>query len=211
MSHIHVILRQYWVGIEEGNSHWVRSTTAYPIETCWRIYVSVNWITNWFRKWFATYPATSQYMNQCWYIDNSTLRKKNQKYFYWYRNFFFQENAFKNVFYKKSSVLFRPRLLKNSSKPMAQQVILFFNLVNFIFKFSTLQEWYTDGKASQTTGKFIVSTTDCSGWLTAKNWPFVRGIYRWPVDFPHKGPVVCKALSCNDVFMQQLGNWARAG
>ena len=30
-------------------------------------------------------------------------------------------------------------------------------------------------------------------------WPFVRGIQRWPMDSPHKGPVMRKAFSWYDV------------
>ena len=34
-----------------------------------------------------------------------------------------------------------------------------------------------------------------------RNWPFERGIHRWPVDSPHKGPVTRKAFQCDDVSM----------
>ena len=30
---------------------------------------------------------------------------------------------------------------------------------------------------------------------------FVRGIHRWPVDFPHKGPVMRKVVSFTDLIM----------
>ena len=32
-------------------------------------------------------------------------------------------------------------------------------------------------------------------------WPFVRGIHQWPVDSPHKGPVMLKAFPCYDVII----------
>ena len=32
-------------------------------------------------------------------------------------------------------------------------------------------------------------------------WPFVRGIHRWAVDSPHKGPVTWTMFPCHDVFM----------
>ena len=35
-------------------------------------------------------------------------------------------------------------------------------------------------------------------------WPFVRRIYRWPVDSPHKGPVMRKAFPCHDVIMDDM-------
>ena len=34
-----------------------------------------------------------------------------------------------------------------------------------------------------------------------QHWPFVKGIHRWPVDSPHKGPVMWKALPCHDIIM----------
>ena len=33
--------------------------------------------------------------------------------------------------------------------------------------------------------------------------PFVRGIHRWPVDSPHKGPVMRKPLPCRNVIMNE--------
>ena len=32
-------------------------------------------------------------------------------------------------------------------------------------------------------------------------WPFVRGIHRWPVNSPHKGPATPKKLPCDDVII----------
>ena len=32
-------------------------------------------------------------------------------------------------------------------------------------------------------------------------WPFVMGIRQWPVDFPHKGPVMRKVFSCHGIIM----------
>ena len=32
-------------------------------------------------------------------------------------------------------------------------------------------------------------------------WPFVRGIHRWPVDSPYRGPVIWKAFPCHDGFV----------
>ena len=36
----------------------------------------------------------------------------------------------------------------------------------------------------------------CSAWLV-----FARGIHRWPVNYPHKGPVTRKMFSFDDVIM----------
>ena len=60
--------------------------------------------------------------------------------------------------------------------------------------------------ASQITGVSIVYSTVCAD-ADPKNikppryWPFVRGIHRWPVDSPHKGPVTWKLFPLDDVIM----------
>ena len=37
-------------------------------------------------------------------------------------------------------------------------------------------------------------------------WPFVKGIHRFPMDSPHKGPVMLKAFPCPDVIMVYAGS-----
>ena len=37
-------------------------------------------------------------------------------------------------------------------------------------------------------------------------WPFVRGIHRWPVNSPHRGPVTHKKLPFDDVTMTMQGS-----
>ena len=34
-----------------------------------------------------------------------------------------------------------------------------------------------------------------------RHWPFVRGIHRWPLNFPHKGPVTRRMFPFGDVIM----------
>ena len=60
--------------------------------------------------------------------------------------------------------------------------------------------------ASQITGVPIVFSTVCSGADQRKNQSFaslafVRGIHRWPVNSPHKGPVTRKMFPFDDVIM----------
>ena len=60
---------------------------------------------------------------------------------------------------------------------------------------------------SQITGVSIVYSTICSGADQRKHHrsaslAFVRGIHRWPLDSPHKGPVTQKMLPFEDVIMQ---------
>ena len=47
----------------------------------------------------------------------------------------------------------------------------------------------------------LVQANNKEVMLAPHYWPFVRGIHWWPVDSPHKGPVMWKALPCHDVFM----------
>ena len=60
--------------------------------------------------------------------------------------------------------------------------------------------------ASQITGVSIVYSNFCSGADQRKrkssaSLAFVRGIHRWPVDSPHKGPVTRKMFPFDDVMM----------
>ena len=60
--------------------------------------------------------------------------------------------------------------------------------------------------ASQITGVTIVYSAVCSGVDQTKHQSpaslaFVRGIHRWPVNSPHKGPVTRKMFPFDDVIM----------
>ena len=61
--------------------------------------------------------------------------------------------------------------------------------------------------ASQITFVSIVYPTVCSGadkikHQSSASQAFVRGIHRWPVNSPHKGPVTRKMLPFDDVIMR---------
>ena len=61
--------------------------------------------------------------------------------------------------------------------------------------------------ASQISDVSIVCSTVCSGadhkekHQSSASLAFVRGIHRWPLDSPHKGPVTRKMLPFDDVTM----------
>ena len=60
--------------------------------------------------------------------------------------------------------------------------------------------------ASQITSLTIAYSTVCSGadkrkHQSSASLAFVRGIYRWPVNSPHKGPVMRKMLPFDDIIM----------
>ena len=66
--------------------------------------------------------------------------------------------------------------------------------------------------ASQITGLMIVYSTVYSGadqrkHRSSASLAFVRGIHRWPVNSPHKEPVMRKMFPFDDVIMKQLHIW----
>ena len=74
-------------------------------------------------------------------------------------------------------------------------------------------EYYGDvimtAMASQITSVSIVSSAVCPGVNQRKHQSsasvaFVRGIHRWPVNSPHKGPVKRKIFPFDDVIMKWL-------
>ena len=50
----------------------------------------------------------------------------------------------------------------------------------------------------------VYSGTDQRKHQSSASLAFVRGIHRWPVNFPHKGPVTRKMLPFDDVIMSRL-------
>ena len=84
-----------------------------------------------------------------------------------------------------------------------------FHDVNFVIAGGT--EHYNDvimfAMASQITSLTIVYSSDYSGTDQRKHQSsaslaFVRGIHRWPVNSPHKGPVTRKMFPFHDVMMK---------
>ena len=70
--------------------------------------------------------------------------------------------------------------------------------------YESLQWNHMDGMTCQITGKFTVCSTASSGVHQIKHQILallacVRGIHRWPVGSPHKGPVTQKMFLFDDV------------
>ena len=66
-----------------------------------------------------------------------------------------------------------------------------------------------DVMASQITGVSIVCSTVCSGadqrkHQSSASLAFMRGIHRWPVNSPHKGPVTRRMFPFDDVIIYFL-------
>ena len=70
-------------------------------------------------------------------------------------------------------------------------------------------------KASQITGSSIVYSTACSEWQQSKHQrsslpphppscKTIVYIHRWPVDFPHKGPIMQIAFLCHGIMMETI-------
>ena len=82
-----------------------------------------------------------------------------------------------------------------------------------------VEQWFTrlvnikmSMMASQITGVSIVYSTICSGadqrkHQSSASLAFVRGIHRWPVNSPHKRPVMRKMFLFDDVIMQYF-SWS---
>ena len=69
--------------------------------------------------------------------------------------------------------------------------------------------------ASNIAGKTNVCSTACSGWdqrtyQSSALLTFVSVIYRWPADFPHKGPVMQNTISCHDVIVNNENTTCRS-
>ena len=68
--------------------------------------------------------------------------------------------------------------------------------------------------ASQITGVSIVcltvySSVDRRKYQSSATLAFLRGIYHWPVEFPHKGSVTPKVFPFDDVIMQSRPTFMR--
>ena len=84
--------------------------------------------------------------------------------------------------------------------------ILLKQLLIFAGKIDYYNNVIMSGTASQITGVQIVCSTICSGADQRKheNSAYVRGIHRWPVDFPHKGPVTRKMFLFDDSIWMKI-------
>ena len=63
--------------------------------------------------------------------------------------------------------------------------------------------------ASQITSLTIVYSTGYTGadqkkYQSSGSLAFVRGIHRWPVNSPHKGPVTQKMFPFDDIIMTEI-------
>ena len=61
----------------------------------------------------------------------------------------------------------------------------------------TWASWHLKSLATWLFVKQFVQADNKGNFGAAHDWPFVRGIQRWPVDYPCKGPVIGKVFCVN--------------
>ena len=79
--------------------------------------------------------------------------------------------------------------------------------IQYTFLTGILQWRHNEHDGSQITGVSIICSPVCSGadqrkHQSSASLAFGRGIDRWPVDSPHKGPVMPKMFPFDDVIMK---------
>ena len=127
-------------------------------------------------------------------LDNMKLRKGNKII-----SLRSPKGQLKNWYFSFKQHEFRCRIVSNRKQ--------FFKV---LFRSSALH--YSDvimsAVVSQITSLMIVSSTVYSGadqrkHQSSASLAFVRGIHRWPVNSPHKGPVTRKKFPFDDVIMRR--------
>ena len=173
--------------------------------------------------------------DQCWFINNWTLRNK----FQWRLNrnsgALIQENVFKTAVCEMADILSRGdelRFVYSAHQPISPHCCL----CNRLFLRHRLSlQWRHNGRdcvsnpqpyivystvimsamVSQITSLMIVSSTVYSGagpknHQSSASLAFVRGVHRGPVNSPHKRPVTRNMLPLDDVIMvMAFGNLLR--
>ena len=154
---------------------------------------------------------------QCWVIVIGLLSNKREWNFNQNNKIFIEENTF-----TKSPTAWRPFcpcINVLISSPGYNELKFNVHIFRFVCqsavheyptKASTLADHYSDvimgTMGSQITSLTIVYSIVYSGsdqWKhqSSASLAFVRGIHRWPVNSPHKGPVTRKMFPCDDVII----------
>ena len=72
---------------------------------------------------------------------------------------------------------------------------------------SSWARWRCKAPASRLFAQPFVQEQIKENIKAPRYWPFVRGIHRWPVNSPHKGPETRKKLPLDDVIMTSHESW----
>ena len=77
---------------------------------------SDEYMHHWFRYWLVAWSAPCHYRNQCWNINNWTLRNTLQWNFDRNSFIFIQENVFEAVVCEIAAILSRPQCVNHNNK-----------------------------------------------------------------------------------------------
>ena len=139
----------------------------------------------------------SHYLNQCCTIVRWIPRNKFQWNFNRNLYIFTHENPFQYVVLKMAAILSRPQCVIEYCT-----VVLF----DIAYPLSDYNDLIMSMMTSQITSLAMVDSTVHSGadqrkHQSSASLAFARGIHRWPVNSPHKGPVTRKIFPFDDVIM----------
>ena len=112
-----------------------------------------------------------------------------------------------NVVWKMAAILSRPQCVKMQALFISNWISFIHGLrINWKARFLNYSDVVISAIASQITSLTIVYSTVCSGadeilHQSSASLAFVRGIHRWPVNSPHKGPFTPKKFPFEDVII----------
>ena len=123
--------------------------------------------------------------------------------FYFKFKYLHSKNVFEHVFCEMAAIFLKGRWVKWTDSAMIPFTL---NFVAWSSKPWPLQCCHISITMSQITGNLTVCSevfqSNNKGCIKAPHhWPFVKGIHWWPVDSPHKGPVMWKVFSYHDINM----------
>ena len=176
------------------------------VDVVWCHVIRPQWVNPWRRRDMDSYSSNlakymyiSHYLNQHWLIVNGTLKNKLQ----WNlnQNTAFFIHAFETVVCEMADILSRGRWVKGQ---IEVRDIWYTNHEDILTFYD--DDVIMSAIASQITSLTIVYSTVYSGaderkYQSSASLAFVRGIHRWPVNSPHKGPVTLKMFPFDDVVM----------
>ena len=165
------------------------------------MYASVNWV--------IIDSVPSHYLNQCWLIVNWTPGNKFKRSFNQNSIISIQEYSFENVVCQIGSHFVQGEMsLKDRQCMYSKQSttrwraysmrhvtpLVPYMLIRFITLTSCWARWRLKSPASRLFALLFVRAQIKEKNQSSTSLAFVRGIHRWPMDSPHKGPVTLKCF-----------------
>ena len=101
----------------------------------------------------------------------------------------------KNVWYNHAALT---NLFQNAARYNMAQYYMIMNIA----RYRQIQEYkWLPRHLNYTASQVFVQQSAQADIKAPHHWCFVKGIHRWLVDTPHKGPVMRKRFKCHDVFI----------